>query len=80
MLLFDIGKVCRTKIFTKNKYYFASFDNDRELSLEDKTKDYVDRNTGGQLYSLHEVHNSGNIHDEKLHIWAIEQKKSFPEN
>ena len=24
-------------------------------SLDDKTKDSVDRNTGGQAYSLHEV-------------------------
>ena len=54
MLLFKIEKVCRTKIFTK-KYSFASFNNDRGLSLDDKTKDYVDRNTGGQVYSLHEV-------------------------
>ena len=55
MLLFDIGKECRKKIFTKKKYFFASFNNDRGLSLDDKTKDYVDRNTGGQVYSLHEV-------------------------
>ena len=55
MLLFDIGKACRTKIFTKNKYFFASFNNDRGLSLDDKTKDYIDRNTGGKVYSLHEV-------------------------
>ena len=55
MLLFDIGKVCRTKIFTENKYFFASSSNDRGLSLDDQTKDYVDRNTGGQVYSLHEV-------------------------
>ena len=25
------------------------------LRLDNKTKDYVDRNTGGQVYSLHEV-------------------------
>ena len=43
MLLFDIGKVCK-----KNTYFFASFNNDRGLSLDDKTKDYADRNTGGQ--------------------------------
>ena len=55
MLLFDIGKVCRKNIHPKNKYFFASFNNDRGLSLEDKTKDYVDRNTGGQVYSSHEV-------------------------
>ena len=55
MLLFDIEKVSRTKIFTKNIYFFASFNNDRGLSLADKTKDYVDRNIGGQVNSLHEV-------------------------
>ena len=55
MLLFDIGKACRTKIFTKNKYFFASFNNDRGLSLDDKTKDYVHRNAVGLVHSLHEV-------------------------
>ena len=25
-------------------------------------------------------HNSGKIHDENLHIWAVERKKSFLEN
>ena len=55
MLLSDIGKVCRTTFSPKNKYFLASFNNYGELSLEDKTKDYVDRNTGGQVYSLHEV-------------------------
>ena len=44
-----------TQALPKNKYFFASFSNDRGLSLDDKTKDYVDRNTGGQVYSLHEV-------------------------
>ena len=58
MLLFDVEKVCRTKIFTKKIYYFSSFNNDMGLSLDsldDKTKDSVDRNTGGQVYSLYEV-------------------------
>ena len=55
MLPFDIGKVCRTKVFPKSKYFFATFSNDGELSLDDKTKDYVNRNTGGQVNSLHEV-------------------------
>ena len=55
MLLFDMGKVCRTKIFTKNKYFFASFNKDRALSLGNKIKYYVDRNAGGQVESLHEV-------------------------
>ena len=42
-------------IHQKNKYYFSSFNSDRGLSLDDKTKDYVDRNSGGQVYSLQEV-------------------------
>ena len=50
MLLFDKGKVCK-----KNKYFFASFNNDRGLSLDDKAQYYVDRNTVGLVYSLHEV-------------------------
>ena len=55
MLLFDIGKVCRTKIFTnKFKYFFASFNNHRGLSLDDKTKDYV-HNTVGLVHLSHEV-------------------------
>ena len=33
------------KYSPKNKYYFASFNSDWGLSLDDKTKDYVDRNT-----------------------------------
>ena len=57
MLLFDVGKVCQTKIFAKKyiRYFLASSSNDRELSLDDKTKDYVDRNIGSQVYLLHEV-------------------------
>ena len=39
----------------KPKYFFASFSNDKELSLVDKTEVYVDRNTEGQVNSLHEV-------------------------
>ena len=39
----------------KNECFLASFSNERGLSLDDETKDYVDRNTGGQVYSLHEV-------------------------
>ena len=43
-------------IHQKSKYFFASFNNDEALiSLDDKTKDYVDRNTGGQVNSLQEV-------------------------
>ena len=37
------------------KYFFASFNNNRGLRLDDKTKDYADRNTGGQVNMLHEV-------------------------
>ena len=43
------------KYSPKNKYFFASFNNDRGLSLDDKTKDYVHRNTVGLVHSLHEV-------------------------
>ena len=39
----------------KNKYFFANFNNGGGLSLGDKTKDYADRNTGGQVKSFHEV-------------------------
>ena len=55
MLLFDLWKVCRTNIFTKNKYFFVSFNNDRGLSLDDETKAYVHRNTIGLVHSSHEV-------------------------
>ena len=54
MLFFYIGKYVGQKYSPKNKYFFASFD-DRGLSLDDKTKHYADRNTGGQVNSLHEV-------------------------
>ena len=43
------------KYSPKPKYFFASFSNDKELSLVDKTEVYVDRNTEGQVNSLHEV-------------------------
>ena len=39
----------------KNRYFFASFSKDRGLIFEDKTKDYVDRNTEGKVNSWHEV-------------------------
>ena len=42
-------------IHQKIKYLFASFNNDRGLSLDDKTKDYVHRNTVGLVHSIHEV-------------------------
>ena len=68
MLLFDIGKVCRKNIHPKNKYFFASFNNDRGLSLEDKTKDYVEEIPEVKYIRHMRSHNSGNIHDENLHI------------
>ena len=55
MLPFDIEKQVGQKYSPKNKYFFASFNNDRGVSLDDKTKDYDDRNTGGRVNSLHEV-------------------------
>ena len=42
-------------IHQKIKYLFASFNNDRGLSLDDKTKDYVNRNTVSLVHSSHEV-------------------------
>ena len=33
----------------------SSFNNDMGLSLDDKTKDCIDRNTEGLVYSLQEV-------------------------
>ena len=39
----------------QKKHFFASFNNDMGLSLDDKTKDYVHRNTAGPVHSLHEV-------------------------
>ena len=55
MLLFDMEKYVGQKYSPKKKFFFASFNNDRGLSLDDKTKYYVDRNAGGQVESLHEV-------------------------
>ena len=43
------------KNIPKNKYFLASFNNDRGLSLDDKKNDDVDRNTGDPVNSLHEV-------------------------
>ena len=57
MLLFDVKKekYVGQKYSPKNKYFFASFNNNRGLSLDNKTKDYVHRNIVGAVYSLHEV-------------------------
>ena len=35
-------------IHQKLNISFSSFSSERGLSLDDKTKDYVDRNTGGR--------------------------------
>ena len=43
------------KNIQQKKNFFASFNNDRGLSLEDKTKDYFHRKTVGLINSLHEV-------------------------
>ena len=53
MLLFDIGKYVGQKFSPKNKYLLGSFNNDRGLCLDDKTKDYVHRNIVGLVNSLH---------------------------
>ena len=37
------------------KINISGFNNDRGVGLDDKTKDYDDRNTGGRVNSLHEV-------------------------
>ena len=42
-------------IHQKNEYFFVSFNSDRGLSLDNKTKYYVHRNTVGLVHSLHEV-------------------------
>ena len=42
-------------IHQKINFFLGSFNNDRGLSLNDKTKDYVHRNTVGPVHSLHEV-------------------------
>ena len=43
-------------IHQKNKYFFASFNNDRALiSLDDKTKDYTHKNSVDLVHSSHEV-------------------------
>ena len=55
------NSVCRATLYVeqkyspKNRYFFASFRNDRGLSLDDKRKDDIHRNTVGVVYSLHEV-------------------------
>ena len=43
------------KYLPKNKYFFASLNNDRELSLDDKTKDCVNKIPVGLVHSLHQT-------------------------
>ena len=47
--------LCQLKYSPKKKYFLGSFNNDRGLNLDDKTKDYVHRNTVGPVHSIHEV-------------------------
>ena len=42
-------------IYQKINISFFGSSSERVLSLDDKIKDYVDRKTRGQVYSLHEV-------------------------
>ena len=44
------------KYSPKNKYFFASFNNDRGLSLDDKTKDYVDKITSLSAVQIYDYH------------------------
>ena len=68
ILLFDIEKVCRTKIFTKNKNFFASSSNDRGLRSDDKKTDYLIEIPEVKYIRFMRSHNTGNIHGENLHI------------
>ena len=66
-------------IHQKNKYFFASFNNDRGLSLDDKTKDYVHRNTLGLVHSKICIFDRSN---EKSHFSKTEiyfRKKTTPQ-
>ena len=67
------------KYSPKIKYFFASFSNDRVLSLDDKTKDYATEIPEVKSIHYRRSHNLGNIRGENLRIWAVEQKNSFLE-
>ena len=71
-----IGQKCSSKA----KYFFASFSYDRGLSSDDKTKDYVDRNTGGQVNSLHEVTQLGQYSWWKFAYLSGQAKKNISQN
>ena len=67
------------KYSPKNKYFFASFNNDRELSLDDKTKDCANKITVGLVHSLH--HTTRVIFTGKICIFERSNgKKIFLEN
>ena len=67
------------KYSPKIKYFFASFSNDKVLSLDDKTKDYATEIPEVKSIHYRRSHNLGNIRGENLRIWAVEQKNSFLE-
>ena len=50
------------------KLNISCFSNERGLSLDDKTKDSVDRNTGGQYICCTRSHNSVDNRGENLHF------------
>ena len=70
MLLFDVKKekYVGQKYSPKNKYFFASFKNDRGLSLDDKTKDYIDRNAEVKYIRYTRSHNLVYIYCKNFHI------------
>ena len=47
------------------------------MSLDDKTKGYVDRNTGGQVNSLHEVTQLGYLSGQTKRIISRKLKYIF---
>ena len=59
----------------KNKYFFASFNNDRELSLDDKTKDCVNKIPVGLVHSLH--HTTRVIFTVKICIFKRSNEKKY---
>ena len=49
--LLEMCNLSVKSVSDKSIHQKLNISNDRGLSLDDKTKDYVDRNTGGQVYS-----------------------------
>ena len=68
------------KYSPKNNYFSASFNNDKGLSLENKKRIMLTEIPEVKYIRYMRSHNSGNIHGENVHIWAIERKKLFLEN